>query len=213
MRHEGWEKGAPCTEQWLQRSNALLERLAQQLAMMMTEVNLFLNGLAKPKRAGKMDRNTSVRLVAQLESLGLLKRGTYKVAGGGYSRLSTASDLQLFEETRDVEVIHLPEVKPDGPEVAAALKGKGKNGLTDSLEVVEVAQEVATQILLANRDDEKRDLEWLAWQTGAFLNGYVSCKVKRWSCLITFRSFRIKSSMCDPAVAIASVTSIKRALF
>ena len=34
-------------------------------------------------------------------------------------------------------MIHLPHVRPDGPEVAAALKGKVKNGVLDQLEVVE----------------------------------------------------------------------------
>ena len=34
-------------------------------------------------------------------------------------------------------MIHLPHVRPDGPEVAAALKGKVKIGVLDQLEVVE----------------------------------------------------------------------------
>ena len=38
-------------------------------------------------RRGQVDYKTSDRLIAQLEALGLLKRGSYKIAGGGYSKL------------------------------------------------------------------------------------------------------------------------------
>jgi len=84
-RQEGWDKGAPCTEQWLRRGNALLGRLAVCSAMTLVEVNRFLNGNEKhdrdkTKKPTKMDHKTSERLVTQLESLRLLKRGSYKVA-------------------------------------------------------------------------------------------------------------------------------------
>ena len=84
-----------------------------------------------------------------MESLGLLKRGSYKIAGGGYSKLNP-SNLDIFEEFKNVDVIHLPGVRPDGPEVAAALKGKGKGGscgVNEYLEAVDVEPELATQIL------------------------------------------------------------------
>jgi len=54
--------------------------------------------------------------VLQLEGLGLIRRGTYKVSGGGYSRLDP-SKLDIFEDTKNVDVIHLPHTRPDGPEV------------------------------------------------------------------------------------------------
>ena len=85
----------------------------------------------------------------QLESLGLLKKGSYKIAGGGYSRLNP-NNLELFEEFKNIDVIHLPNVKPDGPEVAAALKGKGKGGalgINKHLEILEAEPELATHIL------------------------------------------------------------------
>jgi len=85
----------------------------------------------------------------QLESLGLLKRGSYKIAGGGYSTLNP-NNLELFEEFKNIDVIHLPTVKPDGPEVAAALKGKGKGGalgLNEHLEILEAEPELASHIL------------------------------------------------------------------
>jgi len=54
--------------------------------------------------------------------------------------------------------------------------------MSQHLEVVEAEPEVATQILQSQvkRRQEDQEREKLAWQTGAFLNGYVSCKVKRW---------------------------------
>jgi hypothetical protein len=90
-----------------------------------------------------------IDMALQLESLGLLKRGSYKIAGGGYSKLNP-SNLDIFEEFKNIDVIHLPSVRPDGPEVAAALKGKGKGGscgVNEYLEAVDVEPELATQIL------------------------------------------------------------------
>ena len=192
-RQDGWEKGVPCTEQWLRRGNLILEKLTQCSAMTVSDVNRLLNTdekqhRDKSKMASKIDYKTSHKLLEQLERFKLLKKGSYKIASGGYSRFQT-TDMDLFEETRDVDVIHLPHIKADGPEVAAALKGKGKNGLAQHLDVINAAPEIASHIFQQQgrkRGGESEHQESaspdqkLTWQTGAFLNGYVSCKVKRW---------------------------------
>lgn len=71
LRQECWERGTPCTEQWLRRANAILDKLAVASAMTRVEVNPFLNALDKhdrdrTKKSTQVDYKTSDRIIGQV---------------------------------------------------------------------------------------------------------------------------------------------------
>ena len=71
VRQESWDRSTPCTEQWLQRANGILSKLAAAPAMTRGEVNPFLNSLDKhdrdrAKKSTHVDYKTSDRIIAQV---------------------------------------------------------------------------------------------------------------------------------------------------